>query len=101
MKLLKSGLAIDFMSKRKLAAVVSGLALLVSVGSLIINGLNFGIDFTGGTLIEVGYSKPVDLENVRGALADGDFGRTQTQHFGTSRDVLSVSRQKRAGKAPN
>lgn len=88
MKLLKSKSSIDFMSKRKPAAVVSGLAMLVAVASLFINGLNFGIDFTGGTLIEVGYSESVDLENVRAALAEGDFGYTQTQHFGTSRDVL-------------
>jgi preprotein translocase subunit SecF len=76
------------MGKRHYAIFLSALALLVSIGSLLINGLNFGIDFTGGTLIEVGYPQSVDLGDVRGALAEGDFGQTQTQHFGTSRDVL-------------
>jgi len=88
MKIFKDNLVIDFMGKRHYAIVLSSLALLVSIGSLLINGLNFGIDFTGGTLIEVVYPQPVDLGDVRGALAEGDFGQTQTQHFGTSRDVL-------------
>ncbi|MGD8311528.1 MAG: protein translocase subunit SecF [Gammaproteobacteria bacterium] len=88
MQLFKDKLAIDFMGKRRYAIVLSSLAMLVSIGSLLINGLNFGIDFTGGTVIEVGYPAPVDLAEVRGALAEGDFGQTQTQHFGTSRDVL-------------
>jgi preprotein translocase subunit SecF len=88
MQIFKDNLVIDFMGKRHYAIFLSALALLVSIGSLLINGLNFGIDFTGGTLIEVGYPQSVDLGDVRGALAEGDFGQTQTQHFGTSRDVL-------------
>ena len=88
MQIFKDNLVIDFMGRRQYAIYLSSLALLVSIGSLLINGLNFGIDFTGGTLIEVVYPQPVDLGDVRGALAEGDFGQTQTQHFGTSRDVL-------------
>jgi preprotein translocase subunit SecF len=88
MHIFKDNLTIDFMGKRHYAMSLSALALLVSIVSLLINGLNFGIDFTGGTLIEVGYPQSVDLGDVRGALAEGDFGQTQTQHFGTSRDVL-------------
>jgi len=88
MKILKDKLAIDFMGKRHLAAMLSGLMLVVSIGALTVNGLNFGIDFTGGTLIEVGYPQAVDLENVRSALAGADFEQAQAQHFGSSRDVL-------------
>jgi preprotein translocase subunit SecF len=88
MQILKDKLAIDFMSKRYLAAALSGLMLMVSIGALVVNSLNFGIDFTGGTLIEVGYPQAVDLEDVRKALAAGDFGQAQAQHFGSSRDVL-------------
>jgi preprotein translocase subunit SecF len=76
------------MGKRSHAALLSALMLAVSIGALAVNGLNFGIDFTGGTLIEVGYPQGVDLEDVRSALATGDFGQAQAQHFGSSRDVL-------------
>ena len=88
MKILKDNLAIDFMGKRHLAALMSGVLLIVAVGALVTNSLNFGIDFTGGTLIEVGYPQAVDLKDVRNALAAGDFGQSQAQHFGSSRDVL-------------
>jgi preprotein translocase subunit SecF len=88
MKILKNTQAIDFMGKRFHAALLSALMLAVSIGALAVNGLNFGIDFTGGTLIEVGYPQGVDLEDVRSALATGDFGQAQAQHFGSSRDVL-------------
>jgi preprotein translocase subunit SecF len=80
--------AIDFMGHRKITAVVSLLLVLLSIGSLATRGLNFGIDFTGGTLVEVGYPQPVKLEDLRGALADAGFGQAQVQHFGTSTDVL-------------
>jgi len=88
MQLLKTKLAIDFMGKRRYAMVLSAILLAVSLGALVSKGLNFGIDFTGGTLIEVGYPEAVELEGIRGALADGGFGNPQVQHFGTSRDVL-------------
>ncbi len=80
--------AIDFMGHRKITAVVSLLLVLLSVGSLVTRGLNFGIDFTGGTLIEVGYPQPANLEDVRAALANAGFEQAQAQYFGTSTDVL-------------
>ncbi len=79
---------IDFMSKRKYAMLLSGILLLVSISSLVINGLNFGIDFTGGTLVEVRYPTSADLTKVQAALAEKGFDDATTQHFGTSRDVL-------------
>jgi preprotein translocase subunit SecF len=60
----------------------------MSIGSLLTRGLSFGIDFTGGTLIEVGYPQPSKLEDVRGALAGAGFEQAQAQHFGTTTDVL-------------
>lgn len=78
----------DFMGKRKLAAVFSGLLILVSISSLLMNGLNLGIDFTGGTLIELGYQETVDLDNVRSALADSMFNDAVVQYFGSAKDVL-------------
>jgi preprotein translocase subunit SecF len=88
MQIFKGKLAIDFMDKRRYAIVLSAVLLAVSLGALIIKGLNFGVDFTGGTLIEVGYPEAVELEGIRGALATSGFDSAQVQHFGTSRDVL-------------
>ncbi|HIP52657.1 MAG TPA: protein translocase subunit SecF [Chromatiales bacterium] len=79
---------IDFMGKRKLAFVFSIALILISIGSLFVQGLKLGIDFTGGTLIEVGYENPVDLASVREVLTKEGFGDAVVQHFGTSKDVL-------------
>ena len=88
MQLFKSKKTIDFMGKRRLAILLSTVLLVISLVALITRGLNFGIDFTGGTLIEVGYPQAVELEPIRAALADADFYGAQVQHFGSSRDVL-------------
>ena len=88
MDFFKHDLNIDFMGKWRYAVVVSGVLLLVSVGSLLTRGLNLGIDFTGGTLIEVAYPQAVDLENVRPLLAKSGYDQAQVQYFGTSRDLL-------------
>ena len=79
---------INFMSKRTLALLFSGIVLAVAIVSLGLRSLNFGIDFTGGTLIEVGYSKDVDVEEIRGQLSDGGYGDAMIQRFGTPRDIL-------------
>lgn len=88
MQLLKGKLNIDFMGKRRLAIILSGVLLAISLTALITKGLNFGIDFTGGTLIEAGYPESVELEPIRTALADAGFDNAQVQHFGSARDVL-------------
>jgi preprotein translocase SecF subunit len=84
----KGARVFDFMSKRKIAMVLSGAALLIALGAIGVRGLNFGIDFTGGTLVEVGYEEPVDMTAVRDALAGAGFGDATVQYFGTPRDVL-------------
>ena len=68
MRLSKGKLAIDFMGKRYIALALSSILVIASIASLATRGLNFGIDFTGGTLVEVGYPQAVDLANVRSAL---------------------------------
>jgi len=88
MRTLTSNLHFNFMGKRKLAMAFSIALVVISLASLLTRGLVFGIDFTGGTLIEVGYSEDADLEAVRGALADNGFAEAQVQQFGTPRDVL-------------
>ena len=88
MQLINPKSTIDFMSKRKLAMALSAILLLVSIASLAVRGLNFGIDFTGGTLIEVGYPESADLVKVREDLSSAGFDSAVVQHFGTSQDVL-------------
>ncbi len=78
----------DFMGVRKIAITISILMVLASIGALATKGLSFGLDFTGGTLIEVGYSKDVDLPPIRAALEKAGFRDAVVQHFGTAQDVL-------------
>ncbi|MDO8844693.1 MAG: protein translocase subunit SecF [Methylicorpusculum sp.] len=79
---------IDFLGKRKLAYIVSGLLVLISIISLATQGLQMGIDFTGGTLVEVGYKESADLSVIRNALGEGGFSDALVQHFGSTKDVL-------------
>ncbi len=88
MRILGKATQIDFMGKRKHALVFSTLLILIAFGSLVTRGLNFGIDFTGGTIIEVAYPETADLGELRQVLADASYPDAQVQHFGTSRDVL-------------
>jgi preprotein translocase subunit SecF len=88
MKIFKEKLAIDFMGKRRYAIILSAVVLLISISALVSRGLNFGVDFTGGTLIEMGYPEAVELDGIRDALATAGFEGAQAQHFGSSRDVL-------------
>lgn len=83
-----NAIKINFMSKRKLATVFSLLMILASIGSIATKGLNLGIDFTGGYLIEAGYQSPVDLEAVRNALAEAEFKDAQVQNFGSTKDII-------------
>ena len=79
---------VDFLGRRRAALYLSAGLLAVSVLSLGVRGLDFGIDFTGGTLIEVGYAEPAELDPIRDALAGAGFDEAAVQHFGTVRDVL-------------
>jgi len=79
---------IDFMGKRAIAMVLSAIFIVLSVAGLSFRGLNYGIDFTGGTLVEVAYTSDVDLNAVRQQLASGGFADAVVQQFGTPRDVL-------------
>ncbi|PCJ87348.1 MAG: protein translocase subunit SecF [Thiotrichaceae bacterium] len=79
---------INFMNKRKPAMVLSALLMIAAVGSLITNGLNLGIDFTGGYLIEVGYQKDANIEEIRDALNAADFSDALVQNFGSSKDII-------------
>ncbi|MGH8515902.1 MAG: protein translocase subunit SecF [Panacagrimonas sp.] len=79
---------INFMAQRKTGLWVSGILTVVVTLLLIFRGLNFGIDFTGGVLVEVSYPETVELDDVRGALGKGGYERAVVQYFGTTHDVL-------------
>lgn len=81
---------IDFMRLRLRlpALVVSTLVNLIGILSLIFQGLNLGLDLTGGAVVEVGYKDPVELSQVRSDLVEGGFHGATVQHFGSARDVM-------------
>ena len=76
------------MGKRKIAVAVSLLLIATSVVSLATRGLNFGVDFTGGLLLEVGYDGPAELPIIRASLANSGFADAQVQNFGSASEVL-------------
>ena len=78
----------DFMGKRHVAAVVSVVLVLVSIGSVIFAGVNRGLDFTGGVEVEFGFPAAVDVEQVRAELADAGFGSAVVQSYGAETDIL-------------
>ena len=88
MQLLKLSETINFMRLRFPAMILSTLLILGSLGSLAVNQLNWGLDFTGGTLIEVGYADAADLSEIRARLTTADFPDAIVQNFGSSQDVL-------------
>jgi len=88
MKIFDKTPSFNFMNKRKLAFMFSAGLIILSVLALTTKGLNFGLDFTGGTLIEVGYPKDVELTQVRQVMHEIGYPDAITQHFGTSKDVL-------------
>ncbi|MBL32319.1 MAG: protein translocase subunit SecF [Gammaproteobacteria bacterium] len=77
-----------FMQFRKIAAIISAILFLASILSLGLKGLNLGLDFSGGTLVEVTYEKPVSLESIRDDLSDNGYADSQVVNFGTNLDVL-------------
>jgi preprotein translocase subunit SecF len=81
-------LNIDFVAKRTPAYAFSGTAILLSMALLIFRGLNFGIDFTGGTLVEMGFPQPVETSYVSQRLDKAAIVYSTIQHFGNDRDLL-------------
>ena len=79
---------INFMGVRHIAAVVSLIMVLASLASLVDRGLNFGLDFTGGTLIELNYEQAADLNKIRRQLQEGAYPDAVVQSFGAVNDVL-------------
>lgn len=88
MEIFKKKTHFDFMGKRRLALMLSTGINLLSIAFLIFRGLNFGLDYTGGMLLEIGYEQPVELSEVRKSLAEIGYQEALVQHFGTTREVM-------------
>jgi|TARA_B110000037_G_C17032987_1_gene470333 preprotein translocase subunit SecF len=79
---------IPFMKYSRISAVISTTAFILAIFFIIFRGLNLGVDFTGGTMMEVSYPEAANIENIRETLRDIDLEDTQVQNFGTEEDVL-------------
>lgn len=79
---------VNFMSINRWTTALSIILIVLSLGSLVTKGLNWGLDFTGGTLVEVGFSEPANLAELRTVLEANDFGDAVVQNYGTQRDIL-------------
>lgn len=88
MDFLKKQTRIDFLGFRNRAYLVSAILLLVGIVAIAVRGLAFGIDFTGGTLVELRYADSVEIQQVRDTLADDGIVDATVQYFGTSRDIM-------------
>ncbi|MDX1434664.1 MAG: protein translocase subunit SecF [Gammaproteobacteria bacterium] len=88
MELFRHDTRIDFIRHRRIAYALSAIVMIACVVTLLVRGLAFGIDFTGGLLLEVGYAQPVDLGEVRAGLGRAGIEGALVQHLGSSSDVL-------------
>jgi len=88
MQILQLKETVAFMKYRKIAMIFSALLMIASIASLAVNKLNFGLDFTGGTLIEVGFEEAADLQKLRKLMQDSGHNDAKVQFYGSSRDVV-------------
>jgi len=88
MQFLQLKETVAFMKYRKIAMIFSALLMIASIASLVVNKLNFGLDFTGGTLIEVGFEQAADLQKLRKLMQDSGHNDAKVQFYGSSRDVV-------------
>jgi len=88
MQILQLKETVSFMKYRKIAMVFSALLMIAAITSLVTNKLNFGLDFTGGTLIEVGFEQAADLQKLRSLMQESGHDDAKVQFYGSSRDVV-------------
>jgi len=89
MKIINSDTHFDFMGKIKMAMIISGLMILIGLGSIVFSGgLKYGIDFAGGTLIQLQFKTPPDIEVIRDGLKTIALGESTIQEFGSKKDIL-------------
>lgn len=88
MEFFKHNTKIDFMAQRRWAALISIVLFLLSITSLVVNGLNWGLDFTGGTQVQLSFPEAPDLNQIRDKLQNSGYKEATVISFGTSKDVL-------------
>lgn len=88
MEFFKTNTKIDFMGQRKKAAIFSIIICVASLVILAVKGLNLGLDFTGGTQIEVSYEQVADISNIREQLSQAGFPEATVQPYGSTREIL-------------
>jgi len=87
MEFIKAGINIDFIGKRKIAFILSAVLIIASIGTLLVNkGPRFGIDFAGGTLVQVKFQQPVSIDRIKSGLQDMDLAASSVQQFGPAAD---------------
>ncbi len=103
MRLIKQKTSINFLgrSRRKIALIISAVLVISSFSSLAIRGLNLGIDFTGGVLLEVGYPQNADLDRIRELMSDAGFTDMKVQQYGPPTDVILRLPPQGEGANPN
>ncbi len=99
MQLINPDIHIDFIGKRKIALAISTLMILISLGTLAVKGLNFGIDFTGGTLVEVQFDKAPAIADVRAGIATKGYSNAVIQQFGSPKEILIRVQNKQGEKS--
>ncbi len=99
MQLIKPNTNIDFVGKRKLAFFVSIALILIGIVSLVVKGgPNYGIDFAGGTLVQVRFTEPTDAATIKGALKDLDLGNPVVQSFGEDQNEFLIRVERTTGE---
>lgn len=88
MQLIRPDINIDFIGRRKIALGISALMIVISLGALAFKGLNFGIDFTGGTLVEVRFAQAPSIADVRAAIAPKGYEQAIIQEFGSPEEIM-------------
>ena len=89
MQLFKDETRFDFMGQIKAAMIISGIVILIGLGSIVFSGgLKYGIDFAGGTLVQLQFKNPPDIEVIRDGLKTIGLGESTIQEFGSKKDIL-------------
>jgi preprotein translocase subunit SecF len=90
LKLIPDNTSIDFLNQapRRIAMAIAALLVAASLSSLIVRGMEFGIDFTGGVLLEVGYPEEANLDRIRQLMTESGYDDVQVQRFGAATDVM-------------
>ena len=89
MQLFKHETRFDFMGQIKAAMIISGIVILIGLGSIVFSGgLKYGIDFAGGTLVQLQFKNPPDIEVIRDGLKTIGLGESTIQEFGSKKDIL-------------